>query len=71
LADALLVSVVSTCFELVFDKKTRKSSLPNLARYTQILLQMPPFLAVFGAVVFCKDAVTPHFAHQGKEESKS
>jgi glutathione S-transferase len=34
LADALLVSVVSVCFELVFDKKTRKGSLPNLSRYT-------------------------------------
>ena len=59
LADAMLVSVISVCFELVFDKKTRKSTIPNLARYTQILLQMPPFLAVFGSVVFCKDALTP------------
>ena len=59
LADVLLVSVVAVCFELVFDKKTRKSTLPNLARYAQILLAMPPFLAVFGEVVFCKDAVTP------------
>jgi hypothetical protein len=63
----MLVSVVAVCFELVFDKKARKSTLPNLSRYTQILLQMPPFQAVFGSVVFCKDPVTPHFA---KEESK-
>ena len=71
LADAVLVSVMAVCFELVFDKKTRKSTVPNLARYTQILLQMPPFRAVFGEVVFCKDAVTPQFAQQSKEESKN
>lgn len=66
LADALLVSVVTVCFELVFDKKTRKSTVPNLARYALILLSMPPFQAVFGSVVFCKDAVTPHFTKEEK-----
>ena len=34
LADALLVSILSVCFELVFDKKTRKASLPFVSRYT-------------------------------------
>lgn len=38
LADALLVTILTPCFELVFDKKTRKASLHNLSRYTQLLL---------------------------------
>ena len=66
----MLVSAVAVCFELVFDKKVRKSTLPNLSRYTQILLQMPPFVQVFGSVVFCKDPVTPAFVGQ-HEESKT
>ena len=59
LADAFLVATVAVCFELVFDKKIRKQTLPNLARYTSILLQMPAFVATFGQVMFCKDQVTP------------
>jgi glutathione S-transferase len=61
LADALLVSILSVCFELVFDKKVRKASLPHVSRYTQLLLQMPAFVSVFGQVMFCKDAVAPQF----------
>lgn len=61
LADALLISTVAVCFELVLDKKTRDSSLQNVSRYTTILLKMAPCARVFGAVAFCKDVTTPCF----------
>lgn len=61
LADALLVSTLARCFELVLDKKTRDSSLQNLARYTMLVLKMAPCVRVFGAVTFCKDVTTPDY----------
>ena len=61
MADALLVSIVSECFELVLDKKARDGTVPNLARYTNLILKMYPFKRVFGSVMFCKDIIPPIF----------
>jgi glutathione S-transferase len=61
LADAVLVSTLSTCFELVFDKKVRKSNIPNTSRYTTLLLKTPPFVSSFGTVAFCQNAIMPQF----------
>lgn len=69
IADALLVSTLASCFELVLDKKTRDSSLTNLSRYTTIILKMAPCVRVFGQVTFCKDTVQPNFnAEKPKKE---
>ena len=57
LADALLVSTISECFELVLLQK----QFPNLARYTTLILKMPPFVRVFGSVIFCKEIIQPMF----------
>ena len=57
LADALLVSTVSECFELVLLQK----QFPNLSRYTTLILKMPPFVRVFGVVIFCKEIIQPIF----------
>jgi len=70
LADALLVSTVSECFELVLDKKGRDGTLPNLARYTTLILRMPPFKRVFGAVIFCKDVIQPVFEERSQQQMK-
>ena len=61
LADALLVSTVSQCFELVLDKKARDGPLANIARYTTLILRMPPFKRAFGSPFFCKDVIKPVF----------
>ena len=61
IADALLVSTLARCFELVVDKKTRDSSLKNLSRYTMLILKMGPFARVFGQVSFCKDMTQPDY----------
>ena len=61
LADALLVSILATCLELVLDKKTRDNLLPNLARYATLVLRMAPFVRVFGNAAFCKDVTQPDF----------
>ena len=47
IADALLVSTLAPCFELVLDKKTQ-AALPNVTRYTNLLLKMAPCARVFG-----------------------
>lgn len=69
LADALLVSTVSECFELVLDKKARDGALPNLARYTTLILRMLPFKRVFGSVIFCKDVIHPVFEEKPQQQS--
>lgn len=61
LADALLVSILARCFELVLDKKTRDNSLQNLARYSNLILRMAPCVRVFGTVNFCKDVTQPDY----------
>ena len=61
IADALLVSTLARCFELVVDKKTRDSSLKNLSRYAMLILKMGPFARVFGQVTFCKDMTQPDY----------
>ena len=66
LADALLISTLSICFELVLDKKTRDNQLQSLARYTNLLLKMAPCARVFGAIVFCKEVSQPNFAFDFK-----
>lgn len=69
LADALLVSTLARCFELVLDKKTRDNTLPNLARYSNLILRMAPCVRVFGTVNFCKDVTQPDFnAEKPKKE---
>mmetsp|Transcript_28565 Transcript_28565/g.35334 ORF Transcript_28565/g.35334 Transcript_28565/m.35334 type:complete len:207 (+) Transcript_28565:360-980(+) len=62
IADALLVSTLARCYELVLDKKSRDSALPNLSRYAMLILKMGPFARVFGAVTFCKDMTQPSFS---------
>ena len=61
IADAHLVSVLSVCFSIVLDKKTRDGPLLNVARYANIILKMAPCVRVFGNVVFCKDPTNPDF----------
>lgn len=61
LADALLVSTLARCFELVLDKKTRDSMLQNVARYSNLILKMAPCTKAFGTVNFCKDVTQPDF----------
>ena len=55
LADALLVSIMAGACEAVLDKKTRDTLIPNLARYSTLILQMQPFTRVFGTVIFVKN----------------
>lgn len=61
IADALLVTTLARCFTTVLDKKTRDSTLPNLARYTNLILKMAPCVRVYGAVTFCKDVTQPNY----------
>ena len=61
IADALLVSVLASCFEKVIDKKTRDNTLKNLTRYASIILRMAPCARIFGAVNFCKDGAQPNY----------
>ena len=42
------------------DEKTRKT-MPNVARYTMLILRMAPCARVFGSVTFCKDITQPNF----------
>ena len=72
LADALLVSTLARCFELVLDKKTRDNSLQNLARYASLILRMAPCVRVFGTVAFCKDVTQPDYSAEKpkKEQAK-
>lgn len=56
LADALLINQLQNAFTLAVDKKTRESALPNITRYTTLILEMPVFQTVYGLVTFCKDA---------------
>lgn len=71
LADALLVSILSTCFELVLDKKARDGQLKNLTRYTTLILKMAPCARVFGQVMFCKDVIQPNYnLEKPKEKAK-
>ena len=60
IADALLVSTLARCFEVALDEKTRKT-MPNVARYTMLILRMAPCVRVFGSVTFCKDITQPNF----------
>lgn len=69
LADALLVSTLAGCFQLVLDKKTRDNMLQNLARYSNLILRMAPCVKAFGTVTFCKDVTQPDFnAEKPKKE---
>ena len=69
IADALLVSTLARCYELVLDKKTRDSSLKNLSRYTMLILKMGPCVRTFGQVTFCKDMTQPNYdAEKPKKE---
>lgn len=58
LADVLLVCTLATCFEYLFDKKTRDGQLSNLNRYASIILEMPGFASTIGHVKFCEEAKT-------------
>ena len=72
LADALLVSTLSLCFELVLDKRAREGTLKNLTRYTTLILKMAPCARVFGQIMFCKDVIQPNFnLEKPKEKPKS
>jgi hypothetical protein len=48
LADVVLIVALIVPLQTVLDQGYRKDTIPNLSRYSQIILESSSFVAVFG-----------------------
>lgn len=61
LADVYLTALMIQPYQLMFEKKVRDQTLPNLTRYVNLNLQNLHFRRSFGRVLFCPKEIKPNF----------
>ena len=59
LADVTLVANLVIPMQTVLDTKWRKDTMPNLSRFTQLILEGSAFVQTFGKVHFAKKMLQP------------
>ena len=59
LADVTLIASLITPLQTVLDQQYRKDTIPNLSRYSEIILSGKAFLQTFGRIHFAKKMLQP------------